>query len=78
MAADFKQKLVDRANSTKVGWELRGDVDMGPLIDAKAWDRVDGLVKDAVARRRQPACRWWPPGGAWRRATTTHRPSSTA
>ena len=49
VAEAFKQKLVERANSTRVGWELRGDVDMGPLIDAKAWDRVDGLVKDAVA-----------------------------
>ena len=49
VADEFKQKLVERANSTKVGWELRGDVDMGPLIDAKAWDRVDGLVQDAVA-----------------------------
>jgi succinate-semialdehyde dehydrogenase/glutarate-semialdehyde dehydrogenase len=48
-AAAFTQKLVERANSTKVGWELRGDVDMGPLIDAKAWERVDGLVKDAIA-----------------------------
>ncbi len=49
VADTFKQKLVERANSTKVGWELRGDVDMGPLIDARAWERVDGLVKDAVA-----------------------------
>ncbi len=49
VAAAFKQKLVDRANSTTVGWELRGDVDMGPLIDAKAWERVDKLVQDAIA-----------------------------
>ena len=49
VAGAFKQKLVERANSTKVGFGVRSDYDMGPLIDAAAWQRVDGLVKDAVA-----------------------------
>jgi succinate-semialdehyde dehydrogenase / glutarate-semialdehyde dehydrogenase len=48
VAEAFKQKVVERANAVKVGFELRGDIDMGPLIDAAAWQRVDGLVKDAV------------------------------
>lgn len=46
----FKEKVAERAAKTRVGFVDRdGDIDMGPLIDAAAWERVNGLVQDAVA-----------------------------
>ncbi|MEX3006983.1 aldehyde dehydrogenase family protein [Hoeflea sp. TYP-13] len=44
----FAQKVVERAASVKVGFDRNAPIDMGPLIDAAAWQRVDGLVADAV------------------------------
>ena len=33
----------------KVGFAKDAPIDMGPLIDGKAWSRVEGLVKDAIS-----------------------------
>ncbi len=46
---DFKRKVVERAVARKVGFGVRSDFNTGPLVEARAWERVDGLVRDAVA-----------------------------
>lgn len=48
VAAAFEAKVVERAMAVRVGWDRLADVDMGPLIDGRAWDRVNKLVKEAV------------------------------
>ncbi len=49
VADEFRQRVVARATKTKIGHDRHEDIDMGPLIDHRAWERVDGLVKSAVA-----------------------------
>ncbi|WP_136659742.1 aldehyde dehydrogenase family protein [Nitratireductor sp. XY-223] len=49
VADAFAQKVVERARAVAVGFDRNAPVDMGPLIDAAAFQRVDGLVRDAVA-----------------------------
>ena len=48
IAAEFERKVTDRANAVKVGFDKSGDIDMGPLVDGDAWERVDNLVNEAV------------------------------
>ncbi len=48
VAAQFEKKVTDRANAVQVGFDRSGDIDMGPLVDGVAWERVDNLVKEAV------------------------------
>ncbi len=48
--AVFRDKVVARANSTQVGFDKSADILTGPMIDARAWTRVKGLIDDAVAR----------------------------
>ncbi len=48
VAAEFEQKVIDRANAVKVGFDKDGDIDMGPLVDDGAWKRIDNLVNTAV------------------------------
>ncbi|WP_198024162.1 aldehyde dehydrogenase family protein [Sphingorhabdus lutea] len=50
IAEKLTQKIVERAENIKVGFDKEADINMGPLIDQKAWARIDGLVKDAVSR----------------------------
>lgn len=50
----FREKVVARAKKVRTGFTPEGasgagKFDMGPLIDRAAWERVDGLVRDAVA-----------------------------
>ncbi len=45
---DFCARLVKQVESLKVGDPLDPTVDVGPLIDAAALDRVDAWVKEAV------------------------------
>ncbi|MCZ2720396.1 aldehyde dehydrogenase family protein [Marinomonas sp. 15G1-11] len=45
----FCQKLVGRAERVKVGFDRNAPVDMGPLIDKSAWERVDANVKKAIS-----------------------------
>ena len=48
VAGEFEAKVVERATAVRVGWDRHAEFDMGPLIDGRAWKRVDKLVKDAV------------------------------
>ena len=48
VSAAFEQKILDRATAVRVGWDRHADIGMGPLIDARAWARVDKLVKESV------------------------------
>ncbi len=49
VAEEFHRKVVDRANAVTVGWDRHADIGMGPMIDARAWTRVKGLIDSAVA-----------------------------
>ena len=49
-------KIVDKAKKRRLGFDREADIDMGPLIDRAAWERVDGLVKDAVADGARLLC----------------------
>lgn len=48
VADAFRGKVIERAKAVQVGFDKNGPIDMGPLIDKDAWQRVDGLVRDAV------------------------------
>ncbi|HEX8100636.1 MAG TPA: aldehyde dehydrogenase family protein [Actinomycetota bacterium] len=50
---DFIARLVKEVESLKVGDPLDPTVDVGPLIDAGALDRVDAWVKEAVEQGAQ-------------------------
>lgn len=47
-ADDFRQLIVERAKAVKVGFAKDEEIDMGPVIDRAAWERIDGLVQDAI------------------------------
>lgn len=66
----FRDKVVERAKKIRVGFApgKTGGVDMGPLIDRAAWERVDGLVQDAVAAGAKLLCG----GGRPAELTTGH------
>lgn len=50
VAETFYQKVVTRALAIKVGFSRDEPIDMGPVIDQQAWNRIDALVDDAVAK----------------------------
>lgn len=50
IAEEFTAKIVARAKATKVGFDKAQDIVTGPLIDARAWKRVKGLIDDAVGQ----------------------------
>jgi succinate-semialdehyde dehydrogenase / glutarate-semialdehyde dehydrogenase len=45
----FTQKVVERAQAAQVGFDKTADITTGPVIDARAWTRLKGLVDDAVS-----------------------------
>jgi succinate-semialdehyde dehydrogenase/glutarate-semialdehyde dehydrogenase len=49
VAAAFSAKLAERVNAIKVGNGMEPGVDMGPLIDRKAFDKVRRHVDGALA-----------------------------
>lgn len=49
IADEFHRKVVERANAVRVGWDRHAEIGMGPMIDARAWTRVKGLIDSAVA-----------------------------
>jgi succinate-semialdehyde dehydrogenase/glutarate-semialdehyde dehydrogenase len=53
LADEFAEKLADRLGAMKVGRGTEEDVKVGPLIDAKQRDKVDELVRDALAKGAQ-------------------------
>jgi succinate-semialdehyde dehydrogenase/glutarate-semialdehyde dehydrogenase len=50
VASDFAARLSDRVTAMRIGRGTEDGVDIGPLIDDRAVDKVDGLVQDAVER----------------------------
>ncbi len=48
IAAEFTRRLVEYVRTLKVGDPLRGDTDVGPLIEAAAVKKVAGQVRRAV------------------------------
>lgn len=53
VADAFAEKLAQRANALKVGNGMEDGVEMGPLIDRNAFDKVRRHVDDAVAHGAQ-------------------------
>lgn len=50
IAEELTAKIVARAKATKVGFDKAQDIVTGPLIDARAWKRVKGLIDEAVGQ----------------------------
>ena len=50
IADEFARRLTDRVAAMPVGRGTEPGVAIGPLIDARAVDKVDSLVQDALAR----------------------------
>ena len=50
---EFASKLAERLGEMKVGRGTEDDVKVGPLIDASQRDKVDELVRDAIAKGAQ-------------------------
>ncbi|MCK0129291.1 aldehyde dehydrogenase family protein [Erythrobacter sp. F6033] len=48
IAEELASKIVERANAVKVGFDRDAEIGMGPLIDAGARTRIEGLVSDAA------------------------------
>ncbi|MBV2366971.1 NAD-dependent succinate-semialdehyde dehydrogenase [Streptomonospora nanhaiensis] len=50
IAPEFARRLSERMGALKLGRGTEPDVQVGPLIDARAREKVQGLVDDAVGR----------------------------
>ena len=50
IADEFVAGLAEKIREVRVGNQLRDDVDLGPMIDRRAVDRLDGLISDASRR----------------------------
>jgi succinate-semialdehyde dehydrogenase / glutarate-semialdehyde dehydrogenase len=50
VAGSFAEKLAEKMGAMKVGRGTEPDVEVGPLIDEKQREKVEGLVDDAVGR----------------------------
>jgi succinate-semialdehyde dehydrogenase/glutarate-semialdehyde dehydrogenase len=50
VADEFARRVTERVKGFRVGRGTEAGVTIGPLIDADAVDKVDGLVQDAVTR----------------------------
>jgi succinate-semialdehyde dehydrogenase/glutarate-semialdehyde dehydrogenase len=50
VATAFAERMAERVRVMKVGRGTEKDVSIGPLIDQKAVDKADALVRDAVGR----------------------------
>ncbi len=48
IADEFIEKMIDAMKETRYGDPMKEDVDMGPLINSKALESVDGMVKRAI------------------------------
>ncbi|WP_298961521.1 NAD-dependent succinate-semialdehyde dehydrogenase [uncultured Roseibium sp.] len=46
---EFTEKVVERAQKAKTGWDRDADITTGPLVNAKAWKRIKKLIDDAVS-----------------------------
>ena len=50
LAQDFAAKMVERMEALTVGNGIEEGVDIGPLVEESARDKVDSLVSDAVSK----------------------------
>jgi succinate-semialdehyde dehydrogenase/glutarate-semialdehyde dehydrogenase len=62
VADEFTRRLADRMSALVLGRGTEPGVDVGPLIDAKAVEKVGALVDDAVARGARVLCGGKPVG----------------
>ncbi|MFW8592089.1 aldehyde dehydrogenase family protein [Glaciecola sp. 2405UD65-10] len=46
---EFVALVKRKLENVKVGFDKSQDIDMGPLIDMQAWERIDKTVKEAVS-----------------------------
>ncbi|WP_028784500.1 NAD-dependent succinate-semialdehyde dehydrogenase [Thalassobacillus devorans] len=53
---DFKRVLVEKVEAMRLGDGLADEVDMGPLINEGATEKVHEQVKDAIAKGAEIAC----------------------
>jgi succinate-semialdehyde dehydrogenase / glutarate-semialdehyde dehydrogenase len=53
-AEPFLRKFTEAVRAIKVGPGFEPDVQVGPMINAETLDKVDGFVRDAVARGARP------------------------
>ena len=56
VVAEFSRKLAARLGGLSVGDGARAGTDVGPLVEAKALDKVQELVADAVAKGATVEC----------------------
>jgi acyl-CoA reductase-like NAD-dependent aldehyde dehydrogenase len=50
VAGELSRRLADRATALRVGDPREQDTQIGPLVDARAHERVMGLIEDAAGR----------------------------
>jgi len=53
---EFMEKLVAKTETLELGCGLSSSTDVGPLINEKALNKVDGYVEDAKQRGLEPIC----------------------
>lgn len=61
IAESFVASLKEKISKMEIGFGLEDDVELGPLINEKALEKVDAHVKDAVSKGAKVACggrRW--------------------
>jgi succinate-semialdehyde dehydrogenase/glutarate-semialdehyde dehydrogenase len=77
---EFSRRIAARMEQLRLGRGVDPDTDVGPLIDATQRDKVDELVKDAVARGATVLTGGGPlegPGYFYRPTVLTHVPASS-
>ncbi|ALQ07961.1 NAD-dependent succinate-semialdehyde dehydrogenase [Pseudoalteromonas sp. Bsw20308] len=63
VADEFIEKVLTRAKAVKVGFDKNEAIDMGPVMDANSWQRIDDLVKDAQQNGAKLQCGGKKPAG---------------
>jgi len=71
---EFARRLADRMDALRIGRGTEDGVQVGPLIEAKAREKVQRLVDDAVARGARVLVGGEPVGGPGRAPPTIARP----
>jgi succinate-semialdehyde dehydrogenase/glutarate-semialdehyde dehydrogenase len=79
VAEEFSRRLAERLGHMKVGRGTEEGVEVGPLVDASTRQKVDDLVRDAVAKGARPLTGGGPidgPGYFYRPTVLSSVPSS--
>lgn len=56
IAEEFGEKLAQRVSQLRIGYSLAEDVDVGPLIDKNALQKVEDHVQDAIKHHGKVLC----------------------